>query len=200
MPQAPPCVHDASGGRRRERYARFCEIERHYRGLQAGATRDQRQAYQLTALGAWAASIPAHVFRCFAALRLSRHRLLIDLGSGDGVVACVAGLFTRAVGIEVDPTLCARAQGAVEALNLEDRVSIVCADYCQQPIRRADCLYLYPDKPLGPLEELLGGWGGLLIVCGPHFPPTRWVALQEWVMGRDRFVVYRQRPVQQHFP
>jgi predicted RNA methylase len=53
--------------------------------------------------------------------------VVYDLGSGDGriVIAAVQKFGARAVGVEVVPDLCRKAQDKIKALGLEDRASIV---------------------------------------------------------------------------
>lgn len=164
-------------------------IIRYYRGLYA---RD-RLPYRLTASGAFAPSRPAHLVCFFQKLGLSRFRLFVDLGSGDGIAACVAGLFTRAVGIESDPELAARAARAARDLGLRGRVSFLCADFFTQRIRTADCLYIYPDKPLYNLEKALAGWRGTLLAYGPHFPPKRFCRVDKLRCGRETLAAYEAR-------
>ncbi|MFZ0946202.1 MAG: hypothetical protein WB930_09160 [Syntrophobacteraceae bacterium] len=146
--------------------------------------------YRLTASGAWAASRPEHLFNFFRRLDLSRFRLFIDLGSGDGVATCAAGLFTRSIGIESDPFLVSRAARAARDLNLLSRVGFIRADFLTQRIQNADCLYIYPDKPIDALENTLAGWGGTLFIYGPHFPPKRLSLIEKLRCGRETISVY----------
>ncbi|MGA2402814.1 MAG: hypothetical protein ABSG91_14105, partial [Syntrophobacteraceae bacterium] len=82
------------------------EIIRYFRKLHGWRSDyGETPPYRLTASGSWAASRPAHLVNFFKKIGLSRFRLLIDLGSGDGVAACSAGLFTESIGIESDPFL-----------------------------------------------------------------------------------------------
>ncbi|MGA2222896.1 MAG: hypothetical protein ABSH41_00450 [Syntrophobacteraceae bacterium] len=146
--------------------------------------------YRLTALGAWAASRPAHLYSFFRKVDLSRFRLFIDLGSGDGVAACTAGLFTRSIGMESDPVLVSRAARAARDLKLESRVSFICANFLTQRIQQADCLYIYPDKPVHAMEDTLEGWDGTLLIYGPHFPPKRFCLREKLRCGRETMSVY----------
>lgn len=161
----------SSGDRRAEQEA--AGVIDYFRKRSEGC--GEERPYRRTASGAWAASRPEYLFDFFKGVNLSRFRLLIDLGSGDGVAACVAGLFTRAIGIESDRLLAEGAGRAAHALRLSGRVEFICANFLTQNIQKADCLYIYPDKPLGDLETVLEGWGGTLLVYGPHFPPKRFV-------------------------
>jgi len=105
-------------------------------------------------------------------------------------VACLAGLFTRSVGIEVDERLCCESLRAARCLGLEERVQFICADYLTQNFRQADCLYIYPDKPFYALEAMLDGWEGTLLAYGPHFPPQALVPMQRLQSGAERLVLY----------
>jgi hypothetical protein len=165
----------------------FSYYRKHYEALEASGS----MPYRSTSLGAWATSRAVHVFYFFRNIGLSRYRLFIDLGSGDGIVTCIAGCFTHAVGIEVDRGLCSVAQIATRELNLDQRVSFICGDYLKQRIWQADCLYVYPDKPIHAVEELLPGWMGILLIYGPHFPPRHLVPVCDLRCGGDRLVGYQ---------
>ncbi|MHC1725234.1 MAG: hypothetical protein AB9866_04350 [Syntrophobacteraceae bacterium] len=146
--------------------------------------------YRLTTSGAWAASRPAHLFHFFREIELSRFRLFVDLGSGDGIVACLAGLFTGAIGVEADPQLVSTAQRAARDLRLDNRVGFIRANFLGQKLQAADCLYIYPDKPVYALEEELEGWGGTLLIYGPHFPPKKLRLKTRLRCGRETLSVY----------
>ena len=148
-------------------------------------------SYRMTASGAWAASRPAHLFYFFKKIGVLNFRLFIDLGSGDGVASCLAGLFTRSIGIESDPVLVLRASRAARDLKLDTRVQFIRADFLTQNIRGADCLFIYPDKPVYALEEALEGWAGTLLVYGPHFPPKRFCFAEKIRCGKETMSVYR---------
>jgi hypothetical protein len=147
--------------------------------------------YRLTPSGAWAAARPEHLFNFFERVGLSAFRLFIDLGSGDGVACCAAGLFTRSIGIESDSFLVSRAARTVRDLGLKERVGFICADFLTQRIQEADCLYIYPDKPIAALEKALEGWSGTLLVYGPHFPPGRLLLVEKLRCGMETMSVYR---------
>ncbi|MGA2404725.1 MAG: hypothetical protein ABSG91_23985, partial [Syntrophobacteraceae bacterium] len=92
--------------------------------------------------------------------------------------------------IESDPFLVSQAGRAARDLRLESRVRFICADFLTQRIQRADCLYIYPDKPLHALEDALEGWGGVLLIYGPHFPPKRFRLREKLRCGRESMSVY----------
>lgn len=174
-----------------ERSRSFLRVLRRYRRLHEELERSGRGLYRMTSRGAWAASRPSHVYYFLKQLGVENDRLFVDLGSGDGLVACVAGLFTRSVGIEVDPELCTRAVRIIADLELDGRVEIVCGDYLAMDLRRADCLYLYPDKPFDSLVQRLRSWPGRLLVYGPHFRPPVLVPGRLLRCGRERIQEYR---------
>jgi hypothetical protein len=190
MRRSAPCVTDGEPVDDDARRQRCACIDSHYQDCYQQLDKAGQPPYRHTRLGAWAASVGANVFDFFSTLQLGNYRLLIDLGSGDGVVACIAGLFTRAVGIEIDPLLCGVARHAVRQLQLQGQVDICCGDYRKLRIWQADCLYLYPDKPLAAVEALLADWQGHLLVAGPHFAPRNFEPLQILQRGRDQLVVY----------
>ncbi|MEN6438351.1 MAG: hypothetical protein ABFD97_07195 [Syntrophobacter sp.] len=152
---------------------------------------DGQVSYRLTASGAWARSRPAHLFYFFKKINLSAFKLFVDLGSGDGAATCMAGLFTTAIGIEADPDLASEAAESARAVELGNHVNFLCADFFTQRIRAADILFIYPDKPVYALEESLGGWDGVLLVYGPHFPPKRMLLARSLKCGRESLSVYR---------
>jgi hypothetical protein len=171
----------------------FAAIARYYRELHRSlSVADGGPPYRLTPLGAWAVSRAPHVFWFFRQMGLERYDLFLDLGSGDGVVAVIGGLFTRSIGIEGDTVLCGLARRAARDLGLTQRVSFICGDYLTLPIHTADCLYLYPDKPLDNLEELLTNWRGALLIYGPHFPPRAFSPVFRLQRGRERMVLYHK--------
>jgi len=187
-------LSDQNSDLRLHRNDRFNRIVRHYRERYEALSNEGVAHYCLTALGAWATSRAPHVYYFFRIIDLSKYKLFVDLGSGDGIVTCIAGLFTRAIGIETDLELCRVAQNASSKLNLDDTVSFTCGDYLTQRIWKADCLYLYPEKPFHSLEKYLTNWQGTLLVYGPHLPPRRFVPIQKLQCAKERLVLY-QNPV-----
>lgn len=172
---------------------RFAAIVRYYRKFYVELNRSGAQPYRMTRLGAWAASRAPHVFYFFKTCNLAQYRLFMDLGSGDGIVSCIAGLFTRSIGIEVDPQLASVAGAAARNLGLERKVEFICGDHRDHRINQADCLYLYPDKPFDALVDRLSGWNGTIIVYGPHFPPKSLTPRLTHRCGMEQIVFYGHR-------
>jgi hypothetical protein len=175
----------------RERSRKLVGITRYFSAHYKRLEQEGAAPYRLTALGAWAASRAPHVYYFFKCLGLEKYRLFLDLGSGDGVVACVAGLFTMSIGVEVEAELCRTAHEAAQRLGLGGRVHYLCADFRTQPICMADCLYIYPDKPIYDLEGLLVNWTGDLLVYGSHMPPKKMIPEHKLRCGREQLILYR---------
>ena len=188
------------GGSHLDRGRTFASIVRYYRRLHRSASDSSMEPYRATALGVWATSRAAHVFSFFRHIDLARYNLFLDLGSGDGIVTCIAALFTRSIGIEVDQGLCRVAQRAARELQLAERAGFICGDYLELPIWRSDCLYQYPDKPILGLEKALRDWQGALLVYGPHFPPETLFPVSRLQCGREKLVLYRRKPLESREP
>jgi hypothetical protein len=92
--------------------------------------------------------------------------------------------------MESDPVLVLRAARAARDLKLESRVSFICANFLTQRIQQADCLYIYPDKPVHAMEDTLEGWDGTLLIYGPHFPPKRFCLREKLRCGMETMSVY----------
>jgi hypothetical protein len=152
-----------------ERASRFKQIEAAYQRWWSERDRGGEPACRVTPLGLWGHSSPSEVFELFERLHLDQASSLADLGSGDGLVTCIAQLFCPATGIECDPGLVAKAQELAGALGLD--VRFILGDFLAQDLSAYDFLYAYPDKPLMELEkELARRLRGRLIVYSCHFP------------------------------
>ncbi len=170
----------------------FSSIYRAYEQFYESLDRQGLMPYSLTAGGAWAASRPAHTFRFFRLAQLEQYRKVIDLGSGDGIAAHLASLFTSSVGIEIDESLCATARNISQGLNLPNPIEFLCEDYLRYDLSSADCLYIYPHMPVWVLEERLTNWRGTVLIYGPHFKPKILRAVRELKCGRERMIIYKK--------
>ncbi|KMY65684.1 hypothetical protein AAU61_21135 [Desulfocarbo indianensis] len=129
--------------------------------------------YRITPAGLWTGSEVDEVFSLFSQLNLAKYPRVADLGSGDGRVACLAGLFTSAVGIEADPWLVNESRDLASRLGLA-KVEFKLGDMRSAKLSDYDLLYIFPDKPLDWLEESgMSHWRGRLLVYGPGFQPKK---------------------------
>jgi len=70
--------------------------------------------------------------------------LVYDLGSGDGKIAMIASLFTKAAGIEFDEELVKVSNQMKKKLNLD--VKFIQGDFMQSDISKYDVIFINPDK------------------------------------------------------
>jgi predicted RNA methylase len=103
--------------------------------------------YRVTEVGLWTRSVINEVYDLFLQLDLATFACLADLGSGDGRVVLLASLFTRAVGIEADPTLLELSRAAAGRLGL-GRAGFMQGDCRSIDLSPYDLLFIFPDKPL----------------------------------------------------
>lgn len=122
---------------------------------------------------------PAPIVRAMLALaNVHPGDLVYDLGSGDGriVIAAARDFGARAVGIEIDPRLIARARAHARAAGVEDRVRFEQGDLYAADLRPATVvtLFLLQDVNLKLRPKLLAELS----------PGTR-VVSQIWTLGDD---------------
>ncbi len=131
----------------------------------------QGENYRVTPEGLWTRSDLDEVLALFMQLDWARYGRMVDLGSGDGRVVCLASYFTRAVGMEADPWLVGQSRRLAAELGL-DRAEFQQTDLRVADLSSYDLLYIFPDKPLHWLEQMPAeSWQGELLVYGPGFQP-----------------------------
>ncbi|MCB2189960.1 MAG: hypothetical protein KQI62_00250 [Deltaproteobacteria bacterium] len=149
------------------------------------------EPYKMTPAGMWACSKSEEVYDLLEQVDLGGCSHFADLGSGDGRAVLIASLFMRATGIEVDPGLVQASRAMAESLGL-NRAEFVCADCRKVDLTPFDLLFLYPDKPLNWLEEILpDGWKGRLLVYGPYFQPTEFTHINTIYAGKTMCTLWR---------
>jgi len=149
------------------------------------------EPYKMTPAGMWACSVAEELVELLDQVDLAGCRHFADLGSGDGRAVLLAALHTRATGIEADPELVAAARGLAAELGLA-RAEFIQGDCRQIDLTAFDLLFIYPDKPLNWLEERLpAGWGGRLLVYGPHFRPENLTHECTMYAGRTLCTLWR---------
>lgn len=127
--------------------------------------------YKVTPAGLWTRSNLDEVLDLFLQIDLGQYQRIVDLGSGDGRVVCLASFFTRAVGIEADPWLVEQSRRLAQDLRLE-RAVFQQGDARETDLSPYDLLYIFPDKPLDWLERMPPNcWQGKLLVYGQGFQP-----------------------------
>lgn len=143
-------------------------------GLKAALAARQKErasSYRMTPAGFWTGSDLDEVLELFMQLDLGQYQRMVDLGSGDGRVVCLASCFTGAVGLEADPWLVDQSRRLATETGL-DRARFKQTDLRGADLSPYDLLYVFPDKPLHWLVRLPPkAWQGKLLVYGPGFQP-----------------------------
>jgi len=77
--------------------------------------------------------------------KVSPDDVVYDLGSGDGriVITAAQKFGARAVGVELDPDLCAQSTARIKELSLESRAQIIHENLFDVSVRRATVVTLY---------------------------------------------------------
>ena len=77
--------------------------------------------------------------------QIKSNEVFYDLGCGDGrlVILAAQNGVAKAIGIEYREDVIARARAEVKRLNLEDRVTLIQADFFDVPLSEADVVTLY---------------------------------------------------------
>jgi hypothetical protein len=177
----------------KDRAERFEEIRRVYGEWHAHLAAHSECHARPTSRGLWAASTPHDVFALLTALSAEGCRHFADLGSGDGLVTCIASLFCPATGIECDAGLVEKANELRDRLGLS--AEFVCGDFFAQDLSRFDLLYVYPDKPMWDLEKALAPrLRGRLVAYSCHFPLKLLPILDTVSLGTCRATVYGPLP------
>lgn len=98
--------------------------------------------------------------------------LVIDLGSGDGVIVVRAAkrFGARAIGIEYNPDLAKLAQCYAEVEGVSDKAQIIRGDLFEYDFSKADVLtlYLYPELNLRLRPTILDMRPGIRVVSHSH--------------------------------
>ncbi len=148
--------------------------------------------YKQTEKGFWFSSVSREVFDVFRMIKLEQFNHFADLGSGDGKLALIASLFTKATGIECDEELVKRSIEIREKLDLKD-VQFIKGDFLKEKLGSYDILFIYPDNPLIRLEQkILKEFKGDLIVCGGMFLPEKLVKKKVVQINNAVFGIYRR--------
>ena len=90
--------------------------------------------------------------------------VVIDVGCGDGrLLLAAAKRGCRAIGVEHDPRLAARARERADAAGMADRVRVIAGDAQESPVEQADVVFVFLPSTVLPglvpslLDELSSG-------------------------------------------
>jgi len=165
-------------------------IKEEYKKQEARYLRDK--TYLRHTLGGYfAGSAVDDLFHLFSLLGLSRCRNFIDLGSGDGRAVFVAGLFTQASGIELDPDLFSISKMMQERISVP--VLFTQADFLDADLSQSDVIFINPDTHFYVLEKKLDREmqpGSMLIVYNAVYKPLNMRLINEIQLKGSKALVY----------
>ena len=151
---------------------KFEEIKQCYEEYSRDLLKQGRLPYKQTSKGIWGISDCDETFSIFNKLNLQKYSHFLDLGSGDGRVALIASLFTRATGIEIDPELYRKS---IEIRNkLKLKANFHNKDFFTHDISKYDLVYSFPDRPLhyGMEQKLKDELKGKFLLMGNNIYPV----------------------------
>jgi hypothetical protein len=144
--------------------------------------------FQIAAFFTGAAYLPSEPSYVNGMMRLSlpaKGKVLVDLGSGDGVLlAAAARAGATAIGYEINPVLVALCRLRIMLQGLEGRVSVRMSSYWGADLSEADIITVYGmPHMMGRLEKKLSTGlkpGCVVVAVGcefPTWPPVRTLGL-----------------------
>jgi predicted O-methyltransferase YrrM len=151
-----------------------------------------------TKLGYWGSSNPEQIFELFTKIKLEKYKNFVDLGSGDGVVAAIAALFTGSTGIESDEKLHKEATAIRKELIDKKKVKINYEikneNYFDADFSGYDFMFINPDNYFHKLEKkIIEEFKGVLIVTESIFQPLTLRPSEKISVRGAEFNVYNLR-------
>lgn len=122
----------------------FRRIKQYFQDADRERYRQGKMPLGSTEKGFWGTAHLDDVYEWCTRIGLDGKDTFIDLGSGDGRVVLVAGLFTHATGIEYDEALHELAEKARSELGVAD-ATFIKGDYTQHDLSAYDVWFSYAD-------------------------------------------------------
>jgi hypothetical protein len=160
-------------------YDKFKIIEAYFKELDEKTKQKHGKPFFDTTHGIWGATSMLDAFELFMKLSLDEKKGFVDLGSGDGRIVFIAGLFTEATGIEADPQLNATALQAKGHLTKKlpelERCILINADYTTVQLHTYEILFTFCDHAWSPNfeEKLQKECKGVLLSYNRIFLPEK---------------------------
>lgn len=148
------------------------QIHQEYDAFYKSFLRQGKFPLRSTKLGFWGASDTGIIIDLFKKIQLDRYPSFIDLGSGDGKVALIASLFTRAKGIEDDRQLFEKGLEVRDKLGLT--ADFILGNYMKHDLSRYSVVFINPDNRFtdGLDRKLAEELKGILIVYNLVYQPS----------------------------
>lgn len=171
------------------------EYERFYTQMMLSGQFPLRQ----TEFGYWGYSVIKDVFQIFRDIKLNNFKNFIDLGSGDGKVVLVAGLFTNSAGFELDKDLFTKSvefkNKLAKKINIKNEIKFENKNYLNEDLSKYNVLYHYPDKRMYEIENKLlkeMKKDAILIHYGNYFFPLQLRKVKEFNFNGMRAGLYKR--------
>jgi|TARA_B100001971_G_C18143473_1_gene511685 hypothetical protein len=168
----------------------FLAIKKEYEDFDKSLLKRGQLPMWDTGVGFYSPAILAEVFELFKKINLQNYKHFLDLGSGDGRVVLTASLFTKATGVEIEPTLISKSNHLRNRLDL--KANFIRKNFYDYKISNHDIVFVNPDQPMhrGMENKLLNELRGHVIVHGPHFHPTLLRKQKDFEINSTYMAVY----------
>jgi hypothetical protein len=169
---------------------KFLEIKQAYKEYYNSILGKGKLLVWDTDKGIWGFTNADDAFEFFKKIELQKYKNFLDLGSGDGIVVSIAGLFTNATGIEFDKQLHEKAAAMKDKLKIN--CNLICNDYMNYDFSKYDIIFINPDKGFhhGLEDKLLKELKGILFVHQQIFQPRFLKKGKTYWMGQTPIISY----------
>ncbi len=151
---------------------KYSQIKDSYEEFSRELMRKGKLPLRDTGIGYWSIAVCDEMYDLFKKMQLEKYPNFIDLGSGDGRVALIASLFTRAEGIEYDKDLFNKSLEISNKHKLD--VTFHNKDFLEHDLSPYSVIFIHPDQNISRKLEakLLREMTGKLVVHGPMHHPA----------------------------
>ncbi len=171
------------------------QIKRAYMDFERSLLKNGQFLSKDTGIGYWGVTPIHEIHEVFRQLGITKHKHLVDLGSGDGrVVLLAAAMGIKATGIEGDNWLMRTAlemKRNIEHSSMEN-ASFLADDFMKIDISPYDIVYVSPDRPFyrGLGNKLHNELKGKLLVHGYEFLPNTLQLEKQFKINGELFGLY----------
>lgn len=168
---------------------KYRRIKKEYEAFRDDLLKSGRLPIKDTGVGFWAISYMDDLWFLFEKIGLSKYKSFVDLGSGDGRVAVIASLFTKAAGIEYDTELHEKAEEIKKKVG--SSATLLHKNYMSYDLRGHDIVFLNPDQRLHTIEpKLQSELRGPLVLYGPDFHPQGLKKVKKFMCHSSPVTIY----------
>jgi hypothetical protein len=173
---------------------KFAEIKQSYSELHAEFLKTNPLLVKYMERGIWAPSLSKEIFKIFKKFQ-SKEKILLDLGSGDGLVVMIASLFfEKAVGVEFEKEFYDHSLEKKKQLKITN-VDFIYEDFYNIDFGKYDILFIAPDKEftLRLENKIENELTGTLIVYSSIFQPKTLKLSQKFETAHFEVFIYENK-------